>query len=280
MYAVNDSYKLLYNNLWVVNESRISKLNPNYIVPVRVVDSGVALKEQSLVALSEVKKVVQNDVKGMDSGFVSKQQRIIAQNEVRELKQQNVIAQNEVELITDWDVLVDKVNNCKLCSLCDGRTNVVIERGSRQAPWMFVGEGPGVDEDKAGRPFVGKSGQLLDKMIAAMKLDKERDVYVCNVVKCRPPYNRNPEENEIAMCKNYLLSQIELVKPKVIIALGRFASQTLLESSVAIGKLRSRVHKFNKIPLIVTYHPAYLLRNPDAKKEAWDDLQLALKING
>ena len=174
---------------------------------------------------------------------------------------------------------MDKVNNCTLCSLCDGRKNVVFERGSRKAEWMFVGEGPGEEEDAQGYPFVGKSGQLLDKMILAMKLDKDHDVYVCNVVKCRPPYNRNPEIDEITACKNYLLSQIELVKPKKIIALGRFASQTLLDSNLAIGKLRNKVHCFKEIPLIVTYHPAYLLRNPGAKKDAWNDLKLAMQVN-
>lgn len=254
---MNDAYKLLYNNLWLVNKGRISKLNPTYIVP------------------EDIKKATtSNSVKIKTPSHIQALKPVLID------KPKDLAIPNTSELILNWDKLISTISDCRLCPLCENRKNVVIERGNRQASWMFVGEAPGRDEDEQGRPFVGNSGQLLNKMIQAMKLDKELDVYICNVVKCRPPSNRNPEENEIAMCKNYLLSQIELVKPQIIVALGRFASQMLLNSTLAIEKLRGKVHKFNDIPLIVSYHPAYLLRNVDAKKKAWEDLQLALKIKG
>lgn len=193
----------------------------------------------------------------------------------------NDIGQNytkdNTNLILNWQELVNSALNCEKCKLSYGRTHVVIERGNREAKWMFVGEGPGEQEDMQGKPFVGASGQLLDKMIKAMNLNSQTDVYIANVVKCRPPHNRNPEEEEIAACSNYLKSQISLVKPKIIITLGRYAAQTLLNTDLAVGKLRKKVHSYAGIPLVVTYHPSYLLRTPTAKKDAWADLQLAMQ---
>lgn len=179
--------------------------------------------------------------------------------------------------IDDWVALVNNIQICENCKLSSGRTHVVIERGARNAKWMFIGEGPGEQEDLQGKPFVGASGQLLDKMIAAMNLDIEKDVYIANVIKCRPPRNRNPELDEIAACNTFLQKQIEFVKPQIIITLGRFAAQTLLNSELAVGKLRGTVNYYANIPLIVTYHPSYLLRTPEAKKDAWSDLQLAMR---
>ena len=262
-----NSFTLLYNQLWLADANKINQLNPDYIIPEEL----------------QLKNILKSEFIIPEPRQLSKVPNSYITNSLKESKpvavQPSAVSSSAASLISDWDELVDKVNNCTLCSLCDGRKNVVFERGSRKAEWMFVGEGPGEEEDAQGYPFVGKSGQLLDKMILAMKLDKDHDVYVCNVVKCRPPYNRNPEIDEITACKNYLLSQIELVKPKKIIALGRFASQTLLDSNLAIGKLRNKVHCFKEIPLIVTYHPAYLLRNPGAKKDAWNDLKLAMQVN-
>ena len=142
---------------------------------------------------------------------------------------------------------------------------------------MFIGEAPGANEDIQGLPFVGAAGELLDKMIHAMQLNTERDVYICNVVKCRPPSNRNPDISEIEACKNYLLNQIRLVKPRMIVTLGRFAIQTILNTQEAVGKLRGQIHRYNDINVVATFHPSYLLRNPAAKKDAWRDLQLAMK---
>lgn len=183
------------------------------------------------------------------------------------------------QLINNWQQLVNEIQSCEACKLCNGRTHTVIERGSRNAKLMFIGEGPGEHEDLQGKPFVGNSGQLLDKMIIAMQFTPE-DVYIANVVKCRPPKNRNPEHDEIAKCSRYIKSQIALVKPRVIVALGRFAAQMLLNTELAIGKLRNQVHKYENINTIVTYHPSYLLRTPTAKKDAWQDLQLAMQTLG
>lgn len=192
----------------------------------------------------------------------------------------NPLAQNEeiTPLVPTWQHLVNQIRSCDKCKLHHSRTHVVIERGTRNAHWMFVGEGPGEQEDLQGKPFVGASGQLLDKMISAMQLDIQQDVYIANVVKCRPPKNRNPELEEIAQCSNYLKEQIALVKPQIIITLGRFAAQTILNSDSAVGKLRNKVHDYHGIPVIVTYHPSYLLRTPSAKRDSWQDLQLALKV--
>jgi uracil-DNA glycosylase family 4 len=149
--------------------------------------------------------------------------------------------------------------------------------GNPNARFVCVGEAPGATEDETGRPFVGAAGQLLTKILAAIGLPRE-DVFICNVIKHRPPGNRNPLPNEIAACSPYLVRQLELIKPGVILALGTFAAQTLLETKESIGKLRGRVHRYHGIPLIVTYHPAALLRNPSWKRPTWDDVQLARRI--
>ncbi len=166
---------------------------------------------------------------------------------------------------------------CQLCKLCKGRKHVVFGDGSLEAPLLFVGEGPGRDEDLQGLPFVGAAGQMLNKIIQAMKLTRPQ-VYICNIVKCRPPNNRPPEPDEIAACIPYLEQQLAVIRPKVICALGKTAAAALLETEAPMGTLRGRTFERNGIPLIVTYHPAYLLRNPAAKKEVWEDMQLVLKL--
>lgn len=179
----------------------------------------------------------------------------------------------------DWQQLEKSIQSCRRCVLCKSRTNVVIERGNREAKWLFIGEAPGSEEDKEGKPFVGKAGQLLDKMIVAMNLNPDKDVYICNVVKCRPPNNRNPDINEINNCKNYLYNQINMVSPTIIVTLGRFATDALLDSGLSsINTLRLKKNVYKTIPVIVTYHPAYLLRNTTAKKDAWQDLKFALSV--
>ena len=180
----------------------------------------------------------------------------------------------------DWPALRDAVATCRACRLCEGRTNTVFGVGHEQAHWMVVGEAPGEQEDLRGEPFVGKAGQLLDNMLAALGLSRaagppERQVFIANTLKCRPPGNRNPLPDELAQCEHFLIRQIELVKPRIILAMGRFAVQSLLRSDEPIGRLRGRVHRYQGVPLIVTYHPAYLLRNPEEKAKAWDDLCLA-----
>ncbi|NWK78727.1 uracil-DNA glycosylase family protein [Aquitalea sp. LB_tupeE] len=177
--------------------------------------------------------------------------------------------------IPSWEQLEQTVANCERCTLCRTRTQTVFGRGNPQARWMLIGEAPGEHEDRQGEPFVGKAGQLLDNMLAAAGLDRDRDVYIANVLKCRPPGNRNPAPEEILACQGYLQQQIQHVRPVLIVALGRFAVQTLLQSEQAIGKLRGQVHQYQGIPLIATYHPAYLLRNLPDKAKAWQDMVLA-----
>lgn len=180
-------------------------------------------------------------------------------------------------LINDWHTLRNTATNCEECNLWQHRTHVVIERGNHQAKWMFISDWPSEHDDLQGKSMQGNSGELLDKMIVAMKLDIENDVYITNIVKCRPSGKRKPTIDEIHRCSNYLLSQINLVKPRIIITLGSDAAQTLLKLTTAINKLRQQVHYYQNIPLIVTYHPADLLRTPHLKQGAWEDLQLALK---
>jgi uracil-DNA glycosylase len=164
---------------------------------------------------------------------------------------------------------------CKLCTL--GRRQVVFGVGNPQADLMFVGEAPGADEDEQGVPFVGRAGQLLTKIIEAIELRRD-DVYIANVIKCRPPGNRNPEPDEVATCEPFLFRQIDLVQPKVVVALGKFAAQSLLRTDMPITRLRGQVHAFRGAQLVPTFHPAYLLRSPDKKRETWEDMKLVRSL--
>lgn len=181
----------------------------------------------------------------------------------------------------DWPALRNAVAACRACGLCESRTQTVFGVGHTAAQWMVVGEAPGEQEDLKGEPFVGPAGQLLDAMLAALGLSREAEgpaaerVYIANTLKCRPPRNRNPAPEEMAQCEPFLVRQIQLVQPRIILAMGRFAVQMLLRSQDPIGKLRGRVHHYQGVPLVVTYHPAYLLRNPADKARSWEDLCLA-----
>ena len=176
----------------------------------------------------------------------------------------------------EWPELKQMVRDCTACKLRAGCTQTVFGVGDEHAGWLFVGEGPGADEDAQGEPFVGQAGRLLDNILLAIKLKRGKNVYIANIVKCRPPGNRNPDAEEIAQCLPYLLRQIELIKPKLIVALGKTASTALLGKDAPLGSLRGKVHDFNGIPLVVTYHPAYLLRSPSEKAKTWQDLCLAV----
>jgi uracil-DNA glycosylase len=171
-----------------------------------------------------------------------------------------------------WEVLQSAVAACRKCRLCEARKQAVLGVGDLNADWLFVGEGPGAEEDQRGEPFVGQAGKLLDNMLAGIGLKRGNDVYIANAVKCRPPENRTPTPEETAACLPYLERQIELIRPKLIVALGRPAAQTLLKAEVKIGAARGRLHDYRGIPLIVTYHPAYLLRTLQDKAKAWEDL--------
>jgi DNA polymerase len=186
----------------------------------------------------------------------------------------------------DWPALRQAVADCRACGLCEKRAQTVFGVGHAQARWMVVGEAPGEQEDREGEPFVGAAGQLLDRMLAALQLTRAADgevapeqrVYIANTLKCRPPGNRNPQPDELAKCEPFLVRQIELLQPRIILAMGRFAVQALLRSDEPIGRLRGRVHRYQGVPLVVTYHPAYLLRNLPEKAKAWDDLCFAAEV--
>jgi len=177
--------------------------------------------------------------------------------------------------VMDWPKLKGKVAGCTDCKLRAGCTQTVFGVGDEKADWLLVGEAPGAEEDKLGEPFVGQAGRLLDNMLAAIELSRGKNVYIANVLKCRPPGNRNPEPDEVAKCSPHLLRQIGLIQPKLILAMGRFAAQTLLGTDATIASLRGRLHQYAGVPLIVTYHPAYLLRNLPDKSKAWSDLVFA-----
>jgi uracil-DNA glycosylase len=186
----------------------------------------------------------------------------------------------------DWPALRQAVADCTACGLCSSRKQTVFGVGHREAHWLVVGEAPGEQEDLQGQPFVGPAGQLLDRMLAALQLTRseegaapsEQRVYITNTLKCRPPRNRNPAPEEMAQCEPFLLRQIELLKPRIILAMGAFAVKALLNSDEPVGKLRGRVHQYHGTPLVVTYHPSYLLRQPAEKAKSWVDLCLAAQV--
>jgi uracil-DNA glycosylase family 4 len=179
----------------------------------------------------------------------------------------------------DWPGLAQQVANCQLCELHATRTQAVFGVGNQQADWLIIGEAPGADEDRQGEPFVGRAGQLLNAMLKAIGLSREQ-VYIANILKCRPPNNRDPRPEEAACCSPYLQRQIELIQPKLILALGRIAAQRLLQTNTSLARLRGQVHTLEttQSPVIVTYHPAYLLRSPAEKRKAWEDLQFAQRF--
>ncbi len=175
----------------------------------------------------------------------------------------------------DWDALRSAVAACTACSLCRQRKQAVFGVGNESAQWLFIGEGPGADEDEQGEPFVGQAGRLLDGMMAAIGIRRGREAYIANVVKCRPPGNRTPTLEEAAACAPYLDRQIDLIGPKLIVALGKTAATRLLQTEASLASLRGQVHRYRGTPLVVTYHPAYLLRNLPDKAKAWEDLLFA-----
>lgn len=181
----------------------------------------------------------------------------------------------------DWPDLEAAVSHCTACGLHQGRSQTVFGTGNRKADWMLIGEAPGVEEDRQGEPFVGEAGQLLNRMLEAIGLQRAQ-VYIANIVKCRPPGNRDPMPEEAAACAPYLKRQIELINPKVILALGKVAAHNLLQTDENVGKLRGAPYLYadTGIPVIVTYHPAYLLRKPSEKRKSWEDLKLAVRLAG
>jgi DNA polymerase len=194
-------------------------------------------------------------------------------------------AEPEAELVSppteterlDWSALREAVSGCTRCALHQGRTQTVFGVGNPDADWMIIGEAPGAEEDRRGEPFVGRAGKLLDEMLRAVGQGRD-DVFIANILKCRPPNNRDPSPEESSQCRGYLERQIELVQPKIILAVGRIAAHLLLDTDTPVGRLRGSTHFLGRIPLVVTYHPAYLLRSPSQKRKSWDDLRLARSI--
>jgi uracil-DNA glycosylase family 4 len=184
------------------------------------------------------------------------------------------------EVVGEWQRLLDEVRRCTLCPLHATRTQGVLGVGPKRADWLVIGEAPGAEEDRRGEPFVGAAGQLLDAMLRAIGLDRRSNVYIANVLKSRPPNNRDPRPEEVAACLPYLVRQIALLQPKIMVAVGRIAAQVLLGTDAPLGRLRGRLHHFGErhTPLVVTYHPAYLLRTPADKRKAWEDLKFARNV--
>ena len=179
--------------------------------------------------------------------------------------------------VIDWTSLKQQVSQCTACGLHQTRTQTVFGIGNAHASWMAIGEAPGAHEDRQGEPFVGRAGLLLDEMFRALGLKRE-EVFIANILKCRPPNNRDPKPEEVDACETFLKQQVNYIKPKLILAVGRVAAQNLLKTDTPIGKLRGKLHRYRDIPVVVLYHPAYLLRSPLEKRRAWDDLRFALKM--
>lgn len=188
--------------------------------------------------------------------------------------QASLFAESGPESVRDSSLeeVRDDLGDCQRCKLCQDRTHIVFGAGNPGARLVFVGEGPGAEEDRQGLPFVGRAGQLLTRMIEAIQMRRD-EVYICNVIKCRPPGNRTPQEDEVAACSPFLVRQLAVLQPEVICCLGLTAAQTLLQVRTPIGRLRGKIHSFRGARLVATYHPAYLLRNPPAKREVWEDLK-------
>ncbi len=235
-----------------MTESEKRRLRADLLSAVKALKNLVMDPDRLAIGLSwgKVKKVRKNNVK-------VKPQRI----------------QNNAEALS---VICSDMADCSLCGLGKTRKNLVFGDGNPYAKLVFVGEAPGADEDEQGLPFIGRAGQLLTKIIEAMGLNR-KDVYICNILKCRPPQNRNPLPNEIEACEHYLKQQLKIISPQIICALGTFAAKALLKTEVPISALRGQFHTYGGIKLMPTYHPAYLLRNPSVKKTVWEDVQLIIK---
>ena len=230
--------------------------------------------------VAEVDSGVADDIDVFATDRVAARDEVVAKGAVRSTAEVDAAAPDVQAL--DWPALAERGAGCTACALCNGRTHSVFGAGNLQADWLIVGDAPDAADDRSGVPFDGSAGRLLDNMLSAIELtraqhDPSRQVYVTRVVKCQPPGRRNPEPAEVARCEPFLQRQVELLQPRVIVAMGRIAAQGLTGSADAIGKLRGRVHRYRGVPLVVTYAPEYLLRHPQDKAGAWDDLCLALQ---
>lgn len=239
-------------------------------VPVQEVKRPLVSAEESLSVA-----VLPDDVES--AANVQLESAMVTEQVVEQVSEgaESLLVRAEQVSQMDWQRLQQCVQNCQACPLSQTRAQTVFGVGDVGADWMFVGEAPGADEDRQGEPFMGQAGKLLDNMLAAIKLKRGQHVYITNVLKCRPPENRDPHVEEVMQCELYLKRQVELIQPKLIIALGKVAAQTLLKSDVNVSSMRGQLHDYHDVPVIVTYHPAYLLRNPADKAKVWEDLCFA-----
>jgi len=191
---------------------------------------------------------------------------------------QSGVLEDPFPLYKELGQFYSAIENCRKCPLSDSRTKIVLGTGDKNADLILVGEAPGAEEDKTGEPFVGRAGKLLDQILAAVDLERGKNVYIANILKCRPPNNRDPQSSEVHECEPHLVKQLQLIKPKLIVALGRIAAQTLLRTTDSLTNMRGKLHNYHGVPLLVTYHPAALLRNPNWKRPTWEDVQEMKKI--
>lgn len=243
-------------------------------IDVWVQRAGVAGSQGAAVATQTLEPIV-------PAGPLSRAtQAVAARDAVAQPPAAVIAAPGDTEWAGRWEALREEVLRCTRCSLHAGRTQGVFGVGNPRAEWMVIGEAPGAEEDRRGEPFVGRAGQLLDAMLRAIGLSRAQNVYIANVLKSRPPNNRDPRPEEVGACLPYLRRQIELVRPRLLLAVGRIAAQNLLGTEESLSRLRGRVHRFGELntPLVVTYHPAYLLRNPADKRKAWEDLKFARSV--
>lgn len=268
----------------VLVESEIKQMEPEHALQIELA-SVVAVEETTVTVPASqethhVEAASMDELPAYDTENISVWEEYAASVEPDWARAEQVdiapIKDRRAEIMAlDWQALQASVHDCSACSLHATRTQSVFGVGDPQAEWLFIGEAPGTEEDRCGEPFVGSAGKLLDNMLAAIKLKRDKNVYIANVLKCHPPENRDPHGDEVVKCDPYLKRQVELIKPKLIVALGKFAAQSLLISDKDIAGLRGKLHDFHGVPVIVTYHPAYLLRNMPDKAKAWDDLCFA-----
>lgn len=252
-----------------LKSTRLQETKAEILSLLNVLSDKVDLERKfgaNYLQLSPIRKIYTSSEEDVISQQLTREPHLDIHNE--RLK----VELNKSEKIKELEKLEKQVKQCTKCELCKRRTNVVFGTGTPDADLMFVGEAPGHYEDVQGKPFVGRAGQLLTRIIESIGLKRE-EVYIANILKCRPPENRNPNANEIALCAPHLIRQIEIIRPKIICALGTFAAQTLLDTKETIGKLRGKFFEYQGTKLLATYHPAYLLRNPNDKKKVWADMK-------
>lgn len=270
----NKPFRLLYNKLFIINKLKINKINPllcKELLENRFEVDAMRDVPVLLYKNSDEKKNISNE-----KTIINKQEKAVLLNEFNGKKNQfNHLSHKDCN---NFDMLLHVVSNCQLCSLSNNRKNTVFQRGSNNASWFVVGDSPNEQDELNQEPFSGECGLLLNKMLQAIGVDFNNDAYITNIVKCKTDVNRNPTVEQMQACRGYLIQQIRIVKPKIILSLGKDIIDILLYNKLPINKVRGNIFYFENIPIIITFSPSYLLRNNEAKKLAWQDLQLALKI--